>query len=461
MRFDDHFLKGVIPSSVVLYKNTPEEAKFSIDTRTMQPGDIFIALKGARVDGHDFLAQAVAGDAAGLIINESMRSLLDQFDNAILKRMYVILVPDTLQALFRIASAWLFQFDCPVIGITGSVGKTSTKELIASILRTHGMSFIASYDNQNTKIGLSLNMLRMRQYHKAAIFELGTSMRGEIEKLADLLRPTIALITNVGHSHMEGLGSLQDIAQEKRSIFKYFTEENIGIVNGDLPLLADVGYVHPVIKFGTKTINQIQARKINIVSENIEFNLKIYREKFSIKVSYPHIGFVFNMLSAAAVTNLLGVPVDVIAQALRNSIVIPGRFEQRVIKGTNSIIIDDAYNANPESMKAALLAFQQMRTNCEKIVILGDMLELGVNSPFWHRQIGRLLRKIPSIKRVILVGDMVKWTKRTLPVGIPIDHVENWHVATDCLKRCLSDDLMVFVKGSRGMQLNKLVKELT
>jgi len=460
MHFDEHFLKGVIPESAVLYDHVPKDVQFSIDTRTIRPGEIFIALSGAKQDGHDFLQHAISNGAAGFIIQKKNQSLLEIFDVAVLKKLCVIVVHDTLQALMRMARAWRAQFKYPVIGVTGSVGKTSTKELIASICRTNNMSCITSHANQNTRIGLSLNILRMRKSHQVAIFELGSSMRGEMAKLAELLRPTSGIIINVGHSHMEGIGSLQDIAQEKRALFKYLTEESIGIVNGDQPLLANVGYVHPVIKFGSKTVNQIQARKIHASANGISFILKIYREKFAIHLSQPHMGSVFNALAAAAVTHLLGVPTSVIARSVSQLVAVPGRFEERCIKNKRGVLINDAYNANPESMKTSLMAFQQLDKKGQKIAVIADMLELGVNSPFWHRQLGRFLRKVPSLKRVILVGNMVEWTKKTLPVGLPIEHVSDWQQAVECLDRCLSKDSVVFVKGSRGMQLNKLVNEV-
>lgn len=457
MRFDEHFLKGVIPDSEVLYNTMPEDVQFSIDTRTLQPGEVFIALTGVRLDGHSFLQEAVDRGAAGLIIQTDKKSVLDLFNSAVLKKLLVVTVPDTMQALFRMASAWRSQFLYPVIGITGSVGKTSTKELVGTILTTHGMPHIVSRGNQNTKIGLSLNILRMRSYHKAAIFEMGTSTRGSLAKLADLVRPTSAVITNVGHCHMEGIGSLQDIAQEKRSIFKYFTEESIGIVNGDQALLGDVGYVHPVIKFGAKTINQIQARKINADRTGTSFILKIYGEKFPVYLKSPHMGLVFNALAAAAVAHVLGVPSAIIAKGIEQLKPISGRFEIRSIKNNRGLLVNDAYNANPESMKTSLMAFQQLDQKGQKIAVLADMLELGVNAPFWHRQLGFFLRKVPSLKRVILVGTMVEWTKKTLPVGLPIDHVTDWEEATKHLEDCLTQDSVVFVKGSHGMQLTRLV----
>ena len=181
----------------------------------------------------------------------------------------------------------------------------------------HGVEYISSYGNQNTSVGVALNIFKMRAHHQVAIFELGISKRGEMAELARIVRPTIGLIVNIGHAHMEGLGSLQDIALEKKDIFKYFTEKSIGIVNGDQNLLAHAAYVHPVIKFGTKTVNQIQARKIHTSNKHISFMLKIYKQKCSIVLKQTHEGAIFNSLAAAAVAHLLNVPTEIISQGIR------------------------------------------------------------------------------------------------------------------------------------------------
>jgi UDP-N-acetylmuramoyl-tripeptide--D-alanyl-D-alanine ligase len=189
--------------------------------------------------------------------------------------------------------------------------------------------------------------------------------------------------------------------------------------------------------------------------------LKIYRKKHTITLSYPHEGAVYNCLAAASAAHLLGIPEEKVIQGIQKRVVVNGRFEQKALTNSKGFIINDAYNANPESMKAALLAFQKMDTSAQKIAVLGDMLELGVNSPFWHRQLGRFLRKVPSLKYVILVGDMVKYTKKTIPVGVNVDLVENWQEATQKLEGKLNDESLVLVKGSRGVSLDKLVQKFT
>lgn len=465
MRFDVHFLKGVLPESEIIEDVFPENIQFSIDTRTMQKGDVFIALPGCNTDGHEFLANALEKGAAGLLIAQHKKVVLQKLKTQI-KNKLVIAVADPLQALIRLAAAWRAQFDYPVVGITGSVGKTSTKEIIANIFAVHGSNFLVSQGNQNTLIGLSLNMLRMRSDHQVAIFELGISKRGEMARLAQQLKPTTALITNVSHSHMEGLGSLADIALEKRDIFKYFDEDSIGIINGDQPILAQVGYNHPVIKFGSKTINQIQARKINLDVNHSSFVLKMYKEKYRITLKNVHESAIFNSLAAAAVAYLLKIPSATIVQGIQQPLVVSGRYESRSLKKYKGILINDCYNANPESMKAALLAFQKIDTKAQKIAVLGDMLELGVGSPFWHRQLGRFLSKVPSLTQVILVGEQVQWThtellKRTIPIGSRTQVVPTWKDAVEKLKDQLCDETVVLVKGSHALGLENLVAELT
>jgi UDP-N-acetylmuramoyl-tripeptide--D-alanyl-D-alanine ligase len=367
-----------------------------------------------------------------------------------------------MQALYDLAIAWRAQFDIPVIGVTGSVGKTSTKEFIGSMLTSARKKHLISYGNQNTLIGASLNILKIRPEHEVAVFEMGISRPGEMAALAHMIRPTMGVITAIGHSHMEGLGSLHDIALEKRSIFKYFTENNIGVINGDQPLLSRVGYSHPVVKFGFKTTNQIQARKVRIIDTHARFTLKIYQNKYEVSIDKPHLGAVSNTLAAAAVAHLLGISDEAIVEGIQNATVVAGRFEQKKLRSGTGILINDCYNANPESMKAALLAFQKIETPAKKIAVIGDMLELGVNSPFWHRQVGRFLRKVSSLKQVILVGNMVEWTKKTIPLDIEVIHVPTWSDAVGELERMVAhQESMVLVKGSLGMGLLNLVNQCT
>ena len=461
MRFNEHFIKQALSNVSILHNTFPENLCFSIDSRTLQAGDFFVALAGTQSDGHDFMQEVFKKGAAGCMINANKQGVLRSIAADTLKNKLIVTVPDTLQALLDLARAWRQQFTYPVVSVTGSVGKTSTKELLASILTLAGKSCIASHGNQNTKIGVALNMLRMREHHEVAIFELGISKRGEMAELAQLVQATTAIITNIGHQHMDGLGSLHDIALEKRDIFKYFTEKNIGIIHGDQPFLSQVSYPFPVVKFGLKTINQLQARKIRIQDSSVSFILKIYKNKYQITLPQPHMGSVLNSLAAACAAHLLGVPQNIIVRGIQAPFVVDGRFEQRQLKSMTGILINDCYNANPESMKESLLAFQHIETNAQKIAVIGDMLGLGIDSPFWHRQLGRLMRKVPSLKHVILVGDLVQWTYKVLPVHVTVDKASDWQTAVGLLNKKLTKESIVLVKGSLGIGLVNLVNEVS
>jgi UDP-N-acetylmuramoyl-tripeptide--D-alanyl-D-alanine ligase len=459
MRFDKSFISKTLPEVSIAFGHFPEDVTFSIDSRKIQAGEIFVALKGVAYDGHDFVAQAFAQGAAGAIVAESKKDILTTIK--CLDKKLVLVAKDPLETLIILAAAWRAQFNYPVIAITGSVGKTSTKEILSQIMLHAGKKYLASNGNQNTRIGLALNMLRMRSEHELAIFEIGISKRGEMAELAALLRPTSAAITNIGHQHMDGLGSLNDIALEKRDVFKYFTENSIGIINGDQPILSHVSYQHPVIKFGSKTTNQIQARKMRVSGSHISFVLKIYKNKYSIVLDHPHVGAVFNVLTATAAAHWLGISDEIIINAIQKPCIVAGRFEERAITNNGGTLINDCYNANPESMKAALLAFQQIETKSPKIAILGDMLGLGVNSPFWHRQVGRFLRKVPSLNKVILVGSLVAWVKKTAPVGLKVELVTNWQEAAQKIESERKAKPAILVKGSRAIGLENLVTRLT
>ena len=460
MRFDEHFLRGVLPDATIISNTFPQDIQVSVDSRTINPGDIFVALPGKTVDGHEYISDAFNRGAAGCIIAHDKKAMLSS-DISSQKNKLIVSVQDTIQALVKLAAAWRSQFSIPIVGITGSVGKTTTKYVLATICQENKMPVLMSTGNQNTQIGVAINILKLRSSHKVGIFECGTSKPGEMSNIVSILRPTTAVITAIGHSHMEGLGSLQDIAHEKRDIFKFFEDTSVGIINGDQPLLSNISYKHPVLKFGSKTSNQIQARKIAISSNQASFVLKLYKNKFDVLLKKGHEGLIFNCLAAASAAYYLGIPAEVIIKGIQTPVIVAGRFEERQLKHNKGTLINDAYNASPESMKAALLAFGKIETSASKVVVLGDMLELGVNSPFWHRQLGRFLRKVPSVNKVILVGNMVQWTKKTIPSGVEVDHVPTWEEAVTCLSTTLTQPSLVLVKASRGVQLSKLVEAMT
>jgi UDP-N-acetylmuramoyl-tripeptide--D-alanyl-D-alanine ligase len=459
MQLDQQFILSVIPDAYFKTSATVLSPHCTIDSRTAQSGETFIALSGSRVDGHDFIAEAIERGVSGLVVQQDRVDVLAKLDQSLYEKMSVLVVPDTYQALYQLAAAWRAQFSYPVIGITGSVGKTSTKELLSHVLHKAGKHHFASHGNQNTRIGIALNALKMQSDHEFAIFEMGVGMRGQMDEIAQIARPTTGAITMIGHSHLEGLGSIYDVAAEKRAIFNYFRESDVGIINGDQALLATVAYRNPIIKCGFKTTNQVQARKVQVHGTKTYFLLKIYGRRHRVVLPTSHTGRLINTLACVSLAVHLGIDEDVIVDAIQDEQTVAGRYESIALKDGKGVLINDCYNASPESVKAALQAFHQLDTSGKKIAVLGDMLELGVNTRYWHRQLGRVLRNAPSVNRVIFVGDNVKSARETAPINISVDVVSHWQEAADAIKHEMDSETAILVKGSRALGLDGLVKQ--
>lgn len=459
IQLDLQFLASVLGREALVTDKVPDELIFSIDSRTIQPGEVFVALKGELSDGHDFVLDAVRNGAAGFMIKHTHKDLLAKLSEPQRNNLCIIVVPEPYEALLNLARAWRATWDKPVVAITGSVGKTSTKELVALITQEAGLHYFVSRANQNVRVSVAINMLQVHAEHDGAIFELATDKPGDIRAMAELVKPTVAAVTNVGHQHMDAFGSLQEIGFEKRMVFSSFAETNIGVIHGDQPLLTNVSYNHPILRVGLKTINQIQARKVRVEADEISFTLKIYAEKYPIRLMQAHEGRVMNVLTATGVAHLLGISDAVIVRAVQQPLHVPGRFERCALKRGNGTIINDTYNANPESVKAALLAFEKITVSpgTRKIIVLGDMRGLGQNAPFWHRQIGRFLRKIHSLDKLILVGTEVAWTKKTAPFNLPIELVPTWQEVVTLLEQLTKDPSLILVKGSRSLHLENVV----
>lgn len=460
MHLTEGFLKAVLPEAIVLHGKLDCQVTFSVDSRSILQHELFVPVQGAKLDGHSFLDQALI-TGAGALIARDKKFLLATFPQEILEKRIIIVVDNPLEAFLELASAWRARFTCKIVGITGSVGKTSTKYMLGSILtQAHKRCFV-SHGNQNTLIGIALNVVRVNDEHQVAVFELGINVRGEMKKLAQFLRPDLAIITGIGHSHLEGLGTLASVATEKRAIFSYFNESSIGIINGDQAVLSGVGYAHPVVRFGLKTTNQVQARRVIMKDNKLSFFLKIYQETHCVTLNVQHRGMIMNALAATAAAHFLGVDGKTIVNALQSLPERSQRFERCPLKGYRGTLIDDCYNASPESMRAALLALEEIETLGKKVAVLGDMLELGENSAFWHRQIGRFLRKTPSLSHLILVGTQMQFMHKVVPVGIQVEMVPSWQEAIERLKYTLENDAVVLIKGSNGMQLHNVVAAFT
>ena len=442
----------------------------AIDSRNVKNGDIFFALNGKKVDAHNFLDQALKNGAQVLVLDKNKKDFLQKIPQNLLDQKLVVFVEDTLDALTNLAKNWRKRFSYPIVGITGSVGKTTTKQMLANIFKESNVEYLASAKNQNTEIGASLNILKMRETHKVAIFEMGIDAVGEMSVLADIVCPTIGVITNISYAHAHGLGSLYAIAEQKRDIFKFFGESNIGVICGDCPLLDNFYYKHPVVKFGLKTKNRIQARQVKVFQKSdldfeTNFVLKVFGKKQNVKINGNHKGLLNNALASTTVASLLDVDLANIAKGIEGYSGFENRFEKIKIKDDVGFVISDCYNANPESMKAALQAFDQMKTYGPKVAVLGDMLELGQKEIFLHKQIGRFLKKVKDLDMLILVGKLAPFIAKTAPINLKTYCCKDWKKAllklNDIFDRKNDKKQLILVKGSRGMNLDKLVNELT
>lgn len=452
--YDDFY--SLFPEGRVLQGSLEQELFFSVDSRTIGAHEIFIPFKGSKVDGHDFVVSAFE-KCRGVFIASGYEDLYkhllkDQFHSKL-----VVLVDDPEQALIKLASWWRSFFTFPVVGITGSVGKTSTKLIIESILKyAHKNAFVAQ-GNQNTAIGVALNIVRLSFQHECAIFELGIGKTGEMEKIVKIVQPTIAIITAIGHSHLEGLGTLHDVSYEKRKIFSLFDQTNIGIINGDSLFLNSHSYHHPVVRFGKRKSNHIQARAVVIKEGKLSFTLKIYHNKYEVTFDTTHESYIYLVLGAVAVAYQLGIDQETIMKAVQQPIYRYRRFEKKPLKYLNSYLIDDAYNASPESTKAALIAFDHIPWQGQKIVVLGDMKELGENSILYHKKIGRLFFKLLSIDHLILVGNHVHCINKIVPKNLFVTTCNTVQEAQNIVDQLLGDNMLVLFKASLGMNFIELV----
>jgi UDP-N-acetylmuramoyl-tripeptide--D-alanyl-D-alanine ligase len=447
------------------FYNVGKDVIVAFDSRLITSESVFFALNGQNLDGHDFLPQALDAGACVLVVSKNLKSCLNKVTKNIVNRL-VIFVPDTYAALVDMAKAWRATFNFPVVGITGSIGKTSTKEILRSILQQTGIPFYISAKNQNTFIGLCANILNVSSSCKVAAFEVGVSEPGEMAVKADILRPTIALITKISHSHISQFGDLRNVAYEKRQIFRNFKDKEIGIIFGDQSILADVHYVHPVARYGFKTRNHVQARKIKNTTDLrgsfvTEFSLKWYGEKANIKFGSTHQGLLCNALAASTIAYFIEVPLGAVIAGLESYSGFDNRFEQKQLKNNLGVVISDCYNANPESMKVAISAFDKMNNNGKKIVVIGDMLELGNREIYWHRNLGKILNKASSINSIILVGNLVKYTQGMLMSDFSVIRVNDWQEAEEALSEQLkTPHSLVLVKASHGIALDKLVAKV-
>jgi len=431
----------------------------STDTRTLAAGNLFVALQGENFDGSDYLEKA-AQAAAGLLIQFNRQNKLA----SVPENVPVIGVSDTLHAYGSIASRWRRSFAIPVVAITGSSGKTSTKEMIAAIVaRTR--KILKTEGNFNNQIGLPFTLLKLQKAHQLAVVEMGTNTPGEIARLAAIARPDIGLITNIGPAHLEGFGSLRAIAKEKGSLWKGMAGQGTAIINNDDPAISALAFAWEGkrLSFGLREGADITARNIaQAGAGGIHFNLFIAGSPVAVFLAATGLHNVKNALAAASVAWELGIDRAEIAAGLADFRPVSGRTEvRRLLNGAHLII--DSYNANPSSVAEALKTLQEVRGEGKAIAILGDMLELGKAAKKWHREIGAIAAA-GTINFLFLKGNLVRClAEEAIKSGFPRESVTFFEKPEEVVSRLrplLEKGDWVLVKGSRKMKMDAVAEEI-
>ncbi|MFQ5840153.1 MAG: UDP-N-acetylmuramoyl-tripeptide--D-alanyl-D-alanine ligase [Candidatus Methylomirabilales bacterium] len=431
---------------------------FSTDTRTLAPGDLFIALQGKRFDGHAYLAAARERGAIGAVVADAAGS--GPWPGALW-----VGVRETQWALGQIAHLWRTRHRVRVTGVTGTNGKTMTKEMIGAILaQAAGREHVfTSPGNLNNLVGLPLSLLRVRRQHRMAVVEMGMSARGEIDRLATIALPDVGVITNIGEGHLEFLGSVGEVALAKGELLRHLTGNRVAVLNLDDP------YSHgllPAVRgelltFGMNTWADVRAEKVRL-GRGAGFDLCYGGDRVRVRLLVPGSVMVLNALAAAAAAVAMGVGLTTVAAGLHRLPAIPMRME-RFRHRSGAIIVNDAYNANPTSMQAALETFFQMSRGRSQILILGSMLELGAVTGAAHRRIGATAAAGRPARLITVGREAEAIAEGARAAGLDSRRIQvcpNAVEAVRYLRPWLRRGIWILLKGSRGMALERLLEGL-
>ena len=416
------------------------------DSRAVQPGQLFIPLVGERFDGHAYIAKALDGGAAGCLTAREPETLLPG-------KLY-IRVADTRLALKALASWYRDKFDLPVVQVTGSAGKTTTKEMIASVL-SQRYNTLRTEGNFNNDIGAPLTLLRLMPEHQAAVIETGMNHFGEIRYLGEMVRPDIAVITNVGDAHIENLGNTrQGILQAKCEIFENLTPEGIAVLNGDDELLNTVTLPQTILRCGVGDGCGVRVTDIDDRGlEGVACTVTIKGEHYRLTTSAPGRYMIYPMAMAAAIGRRLGLTGEEIAAGVAAYTTVGSRMHLIRLPGER-LVIDDCYNANPQSMAEGLRMLAASPAQ-HRVAVLGDMGELGQLTAQAHRDMGALTHRLGLT--AVAVGEKMHALTETDPQAQWFATVEE---AMPAIRQLFTPGTAVLVKASHAMHFERIVKEL-
>lgn len=442
-----------------LHGDAPQDLMFgdvSHDSRQIAQGDLFVAIAGEQFDGHSFVADAQANGAIGAMVARDRVAELASLG------IPLIAVDDTIEALQRLAAYWRTMFDVTVVGITGSIGKSSAKEVIASVLG-QGFNVIRARASFNNEIGMPLSIMEITPDTEVAVLEFGGAYRfGEITELAQIARPTIGVVTNVSHSHLQRMGSLEAIAETKAELPRALPSDGVAILNGDDFRVREMekDTAAQVVLYGLAPDCEVRARNVESHGlDGISFDLEMDGESQHISVPLLGAHSVHTVLAAIAVGRALGMGIDRMLPGFEDSTI---QLRLLTVPGINqSTIIDDTYNANPTSCLAALNLIDELEAN-RKVAIFGDILELGDFEDEGHRIVGR--RSAAVVQQLISVGPKARIiTEAALESGMKSDQViafEDKASAIEQLPAFLRPGDIVLVKGSRGVKMEDVVEAI-
>ncbi len=432
----------------------------SSDTRLLRPNSLFVALRGERFDGHNFLNEAHSAGAVAAIIETSPFDIkAAEAKKQLRDDLALIRVLNSLQSLGELARFHRERFHIPVIGVTGSYGKTTTRAFIAAALSPLG-EILASRENFNNEIGVPQTLFGLNENHKAAIVEMGMRGLGQIEYLADIARPTIGVITNIGPQHIELLGNLENIARAKAELIENLPADGVAVLPDEgayCELLQEIAREKGcrVITFGTSNNADVRVSSTRTTENgNVEAEFKIENSKFRILLPLPGVHNATNAAAAFAVAYELGVDLNEAARALE-SVEVPGA-RMRVLRANELTILDDCYNAGPDSMRVALETLRDFPDAKRRVAVLGAMKELGEFSEDEHRKLGVLASQICDL--VIYVGEE---TRAALDATtVETFWCENAAEAAHRVLDVVESGDVVLVKGSRSVRLELVVSAL-
>jgi UDP-N-acetylmuramoyl-tripeptide--D-alanyl-D-alanine ligase len=422
------------------------------DSRNIGQGNLFLALVGERFDAHDFLSNVADAGAAAVVVQRVPEGFT----------LPALVVPDTKQALGEIARYWRSQFSCPIIGVTGSNGKTTVKEMIASILSTHvgAEHYLSTAGNLNNDIGVPLTLLRLQKHHRCAVIELGMNHPGEIAYLASVSAPTVALVNNAQREHQEFMQSVAAVAQENGSVFLSLPVDGTAVFPADdtysdmWRAMAMALGQRKIVTFGTSENADVIGRyQANTFGSDLQ--IRIAGQSFALRLAAAGIHNVMNALAAAACCHSIGVSGEDIAMGLQAFQPVNGRLQLKHAEN-GAAIIDDTYNANPDSVIAAIDVLATSGVN--SILVLGDMGEVGTEGVGFHREIGAYAHKC-GINKILTLGTLARHTSQFFGAGA--EHFENYEALLTALDTTVLPTSTVLIKGSRFMKMERVVAHLT